>query len=117
MGRLSGNGGCGEVAKELISLNDEQMIDTRLLTLYRESMDETAEEPNDAVVGEVYRELGLAFSSATLRRFDEVEAFHRTLLGNRRRFIELLEQRIAQHRHGTARSAPCCTSTSNATGA
>lgn len=77
-----------EVAKELISLNDEQMVDTRLLTLYRESMDETAEESNDAVVGEVYRELGLAFSSATLRRFDEVEAFHRTLAGNRRRFIE-----------------------------
>lgn len=40
-----------------------------------------------------------------------------TGLANRRRFIELLEQRIAQHRHGTARSAPCCTSTSNATGA
>ncbi len=77
-----------EVAKELIGLNDEQMIDTRLLTLYRESMDETVEEPDDVFVGEVYRELGLAFSSATLRRFDEVEAFHRTLAGNRRRFIE-----------------------------
>jgi uncharacterized protein YydD (DUF2326 family) len=77
-----------QVAKELIGLNDEQMVDTRLLTLYRESMDETSEEPNDAVVGEVYRELGLAFSSAALRRFGEVEAFHRTLVGNRRRFIE-----------------------------
>lgn len=77
-----------EVANELVALNDEQMVDTRLLTLYRESIDETAEESDDAGVGEIYRELGLVFSPAALRRFDEVEAFHQTLAGNRRRFIE-----------------------------
>jgi uncharacterized protein YydD (DUF2326 family) len=76
------------VASDLTNLNDEQMVANRLLTLYQESIEDTAEDADDAGVGEIYRELGLVFSEAALRRFDEVEDFHRTLAGNRRRFIE-----------------------------
>jgi uncharacterized protein YydD (DUF2326 family) len=72
------------VASDLTNLNDEQMVANRLLTLYQESIEDTAEDADDAGV----RELGLVFSEAALRRFDEVEDFHRTLAGNRRRFIE-----------------------------
>lgn len=82
------------VAAELINLNDEQMVATRLLALYSDSIDENAQDAGNDVVGEVYRELGLVFTPAALRRFDEVEAFHRTLAGNRRRFIESEVERL-----------------------
>lgn len=76
------------VAAELTTLTDEQVVANRLLSLYRESIaDDSTDSGSDAGVGEIYRELGLVFSDAALRRFDQVEAFHQNLAGNRRRFL------------------------------
>lgn len=84
------------VAAELTAVTDEQVAAERLLMLYRESFEEPDEDADDNIVGDVYRELGLTFSSDALRRFDQVEAFHRTLFQNRRRFIESEIVRLEQ---------------------
>jgi uncharacterized protein YydD (DUF2326 family) len=85
-----------DVASDLTFLTDEQVTDERLLQLYQQSLAEPDTAVDDQVVGDVYTELGLVFSSAALRRFGEVQEFHRTLVHNRRRFLSTEIERL-QH--------------------
>ncbi|WP_207843028.1 DUF2326 domain-containing protein [Williamsia soli] len=79
------------LAKNLTEMSDKQISDQRLLALYRDSLEETGELDDTSeqlALGEIYRELGLVFSEGALRRYDQVESFHRSISMNRRRFIE-----------------------------
>lgn len=88
-----------KIATQITTIMDEQVAAERLLMLYRDSLDEPDDDTDASVVGDLYRELGLVFSPNALRRFDQVDAFHRTLAGNRRRFIESEISRLERDVH------------------
>ncbi len=79
---------------ELRSLSDEITLDRELLEdLERATAEEAA--PKDAQLEQVYREAGLIIQESALRRFEEVRAFHDSVLSNRRAY--LAEERTATH--------------------
>ncbi|MCZ4279001.1 DUF2326 domain-containing protein [Rhodococcoides yunnanense] len=85
------------LATELTEVSDKQISDERLLTLYKDSLADAAEPndtSNDQEIGDVYRELGLVFSQEALRRYEDVESFHRSISRNRRNFIETEMDRL-----------------------
>jgi uncharacterized protein YydD (DUF2326 family) len=67
-------------------LTNDNMLDRRLIQLYGSRMaDESELDP--AEVGRMYVEAGTLFPEQTLRRLEEVHAFHRQVADNRQRFL------------------------------
>lgn len=89
------------VTEELKELRNEALVDRRMIELYSESI-ESEQESEDVGVGdavaELYGEMQRAFSPEALQSFEKVEAFHRQVIGNRRRFLssELERLRVRQ---------------------
>lgn len=83
------------VTDTLRELRDNSLVDRRLLELYRSSIEDEVGTDSIQDVRRVYEEMGVAFSSPTLRRFEEVQEFHERLISNRRVFLEDEIQRIS----------------------
>ena len=88
-------------ANELTRLiHDEanaNLTESRLLDFYRSGLDER--EPASSDVAQVYEEAGVSLPGVVRKRLEEVQAFHRQLVQNRRGFlateIEKLGRNIA----------------------
>jgi uncharacterized protein YydD (DUF2326 family) len=83
---------------EMHALTNESVTDDRLASFYESSIQqERAPESDD--LRQVYEAAGVALPGVVLRRFEEVENFHHTLISNRRDFlgseIARLRRRIA----------------------
>ena len=76
----------GEMAETIMGLSNLNFGDKRLLSSYRDSTvsekDASAEQ-----VAEMYAEAGVVFSERLLKQLDEVTAFHRQVVANRRSFL------------------------------
>lgn len=85
------------VTEELKELRNEALVDRRMIELYSESI-ESEQEVEDVGVGdavaELYGEMQRAFNSEALQSFEKVEAFHRQVMGNRRRFLSSELERL-----------------------
>lgn len=77
------------LTKEISSLRDEAVTDRQMRDLYDSSLaDDGTEEINSAaVVATLFEVSGLILADGFKRRMDEVEAFHSSLLSNRRAFL------------------------------
>ena len=75
-----------EMAKTIVGMSNLNFGDKRLLSSYRESTvsekDASAEQ-----VAELYAEAGVVFSEKLLKQLDDIMAFHRQVVSNRKDFL------------------------------
>lgn len=77
------------LTKEISSLRDDAVTDHQMRDLYKSSLADDGTEGTDsaAVVAALFEVSGLVLADGFKRRMDEVEAFHLSLLSNRRDFL------------------------------
>jgi uncharacterized protein YydD (DUF2326 family) len=75
-----------QLTEEMHRLANENVADEQLATFY-ESAARDEQAPGNAALREVYEAAGVTLPDIVMRRFDEVEAFHHTLISNRRGFL------------------------------
>ncbi|QXE34053.1 DUF2326 domain-containing protein [Streptomyces sp. GMY02] len=90
-----------DINRRIRAISNEDVVDHRNLEDLRNSVTETA-ETDIGYVSQVYQELGIALGDQVRRRFTEVQAFHESIVRNRRRYLneELtsIEARLAARR-------------------
>ncbi|MFJ5227561.1 ABC-three component system protein [Streptomyces sp. NPDC088400] len=72
---------------QIKQLAQDDVIDTHNLAELRQAVTETADVEVD-YLEPVYRELGIVLSPQIRRRFEDVQAFHHSIVRNRRRYLE-----------------------------
>lgn len=72
---------------ELAALSDENTVDRQLATELERALAIEA-PPDSSDLASVYAEAGLVLPPDTLRRFDDVRAFHESIIRNRRSYLE-----------------------------
>lgn len=86
------------IAQRIRRLREEDVIDRRNREDYERALADST-EPNIDYLSSVYSELGLVLGDSVTRRYDEVADFHRTVIRNRRLYLESelgeVEERIA----------------------
>lgn len=88
-------GEASKLTRELGKLADGNTTDRRLLLQLRQAVEEE-EDPPIRDVEQLYEEVGLVLSGATLRRFEDVKAFHESIARNRRLYLQGETQRTVQ---------------------
>ena len=88
-----------ELTRQIVASRDRVSMD-RLLLQELETTYEREQPPDGEAVAAVYEALGLELGDVVRRRFDEVERFHSSVVGNRQihlaREIAEVEQRISK---------------------
>jgi uncharacterized protein YydD (DUF2326 family) len=87
-----------QLTEEIHEIVNANLMDKRLLNLYEKSV--TREQPPlPDSLERLYKESGVALPGVTLRRLEEVQKFHKSIIENRRSFlateIERLRREIA----------------------
>jgi uncharacterized protein YydD (DUF2326 family) len=78
---------------EIHEATNNNFTDQKLLEFYQLSLDsENEPSPNDVV--RIYESAGVELPGIAIRRLEEVEAFHRKLIENRREFLSAEVQRL-----------------------
>ncbi len=76
-----------QLTEEIHAEANQNAKDQRMLSLYEKSLvEENAPVPN--AVEKLYADAGIALPGVTLRRIEDVQAFHHTIIENRRQFLE-----------------------------
>jgi uncharacterized protein YydD (DUF2326 family) len=76
-----------QITAELSVLSDENTVDRQLATELDQAL--AIEAPPDSTdLAAVYRDAGLVLPVEALRRFDDVRAFHESIIRNRRAYLE-----------------------------
>lgn len=87
------------LTQEIHDLVDSQITSKRLIEVYNQNLNEE-DHPFDGSIEQIYREAGIVLPGVTLRRVNEVQEFHKTIVENRRIFlfdeIERLSRQILQ---------------------
>ncbi|MBO2453352.1 DUF2326 domain-containing protein [Actinomadura barringtoniae] len=90
-----------ELSRAIRKINDHlAVIERQARDLEATMSGDSAEQPDRSYLDEVYRQLGVVLPGQVIRRFDEVEAFHHSVVANRRRY---LEAELARLRRDVAR--------------
>src|SRR6202167_106383 len=76
-------------------LNTDNTGDQSMLTFYEESLMEEAGADNDQLV-RLYSEAGVTLPDSVLKRFEDVQSFHRQVVANRRNFLQAEIARLKQ---------------------
>ena len=84
-----------QLTSEIHALGNQNYANLRLLDLYRKDLAQEHAPPTDDV-RKMYAEAGVLLSDGTLRRLDEVEAFHRAVVINRREFLAQEVDRLSE---------------------
>ena len=78
-----------QLSREIRALNESLFMAERQLKDIGESIvQENAEQPDFEYIQDMYGEAGVVLSDNVRRRFDEVADFHRSVVTNRRRYLE-----------------------------
>ena len=88
-----------QLSREIRKLNDELVMTERQLGNIVAAVDEEQEEshqPDFEYLDEMYRQAGLLLPGSVRRRFDEVTEFHKSVVANRRRYLESERTRLSQ---------------------
>jgi len=75
-----------QLTTQIHALGDQNYTNLRLLELYSKDLTQEQEPANDEL-RRVYAEAGVLLAEKALRRLDEVEAFHRAVVANRKEFL------------------------------
>lgn len=89
-----------EITKELNQLSDQNTIDKQIVSDLERALSLEA-PPDSADLRVVYEEAGLLLPPDILRRFDEVRAFHESVIRNRQVFLdaEIRSARVRINEH------------------
>ncbi|MYU14096.1 DUF2326 domain-containing protein [Streptomyces sp. SID8361] len=78
-----------ELSREIRKINDTLVMEERRLGDVEVAISQEGEsQPNHSYVQQVYEQLQITLPDTVLRRFDEVAAFHRSIVENRKRYLE-----------------------------
>ncbi|HYO59961.1 ABC-three component system protein [Archangium sp.] len=83
-----------ELTTAIHALGEQNYSNLRLLELYQKDLAEEREPATDDVQ-RVYAEAGVLLAEAALRRLEEVESFHRSIVINRREFLAQEVERLS----------------------
>lgn len=75
-----------QLTRELGALADENTTDQLLLSELEEALSQEA-APTFIDLERLYEEAGVVLANATLRRFEEVQLFHESIIANRRSYL------------------------------
>lgn len=81
---------------EIHDLVNANMLDRRLLEVYESSLTEE-QPPIPDSLARMYAEAGVALPGSTLRRIEEVQQFHNTIVANRREFLSAEVDRLRRY--------------------
>lgn len=84
-----------DLNRRIRDLRNQEEIDRRNLEDVTRSVEES-HEPDTDYVGPVYEELGVMLGGQVVRRFEEVQAFHQSVVRNRRRYLSSEADRLTQ---------------------
>lgn len=94
-----------KLTREINELADANTIDRKLILDLTEALRRETPPPVDDL-GRLYKEAGVVIAESALRRFDEVKAFHDSVISNRRDYLSgeklAAEQRINKREVGQA---------------
>jgi uncharacterized protein YydD (DUF2326 family) len=76
-----------DLTRQNSQMNDENIIDRQLIEELKGSLDQEI-PPSDDRLEKVYEEAGIVLPGVTLRRFEEVKEFHKSVITNRRSYME-----------------------------
>lgn len=76
-----------DLTRQISKLSDENTIDRQLIADLDESLDREI-PPSDNRLEKVYKEAGIALPEMTLQRFEDVRAFHESVVVNRRSYLQ-----------------------------
>ena len=82
--------------REISTINDDNTADRELILQLQEAL-ESEQPPATASLDRLYREAGVVLPGSVGRRFEEVEAFHQSIIQNRRSHLTA-EVRAAEER-------------------
>ncbi|MEZ5497889.1 MAG: DUF2326 domain-containing protein [Steroidobacteraceae bacterium] len=71
---------------EIHEASNKNAVDQRMLSLYEKALSEGS-VPVPNAIEKLYAEAGVSLPGVTLRRIEEVQAFHHDIIENRRRFL------------------------------
>ncbi len=83
------------LTQEIHDFVNSGTINKRLMELYAKNLTEE-HPPFEGLIDQVYREAGVALPGFTLRRIDDVQKFHKTIIENRRTFLSSEIDRICR---------------------
>ncbi|MEG3634253.1 ABC-three component system protein [Micromonospora palythoicola] len=81
--------------RRIRELRNQEEIDRRNLEDLTRSVEES-HEPDTDYVAPMYEELGVMLGDQVIRRFEEVQAFHESVVRNRRRYLSAEAERLTQ---------------------
>lgn len=76
-----------DLTRQISQMNDENTIDRQLIDDLKDSLSQEI-PPTDDRLEKVYKEAGIVLPEITLRRFEEVKEFHKSVISNRRSYME-----------------------------
>jgi len=87
-----------QLSRDIRKLNDELVMTERQLEDIRTAIrqEEEVDQPELEYVEEMYRQVGVLLPENVRRRFDEVQDFHKSVVENRRRYLESEQTRLTQ---------------------
>lgn len=75
-----------KMTKEMHEMLNQNVVDKRILELYRASMvEETDADPEQ--VSQIYKDFGLAFPDMVVKRLEDVRQFHKNIVRNRKDYL------------------------------
>jgi uncharacterized protein YydD (DUF2326 family) len=75
-----------QLTAEIHEASNKNVVDQRILSLYEKSLaEENIPVPN--AIEKLYADAGISLPGVTLRRIEEVQAFHHEIIENRREFL------------------------------
>jgi uncharacterized protein YydD (DUF2326 family) len=87
------------ITRELADISNRNVLDLQFRKEMSSALTETTPAPRPDLET-LYREIGVALPNTTLQRFDDVAAFHESVVRNRRRYLESqineIDQEIAR---------------------
>ncbi len=81
------------ITKTIHNLNNENIVDQRRLSRYKESV-EAETPPSNTAIDNIYEESGVIFPDLVRRTLTEAKEFHSKIIENRRAFLETEIRRI-----------------------
>lgn len=85
------------LSRDIRKLNDSLFMTERQLKDISQAIDqENAEQPDFEYIQDVYNQAGIVLPNNIRRRFEEVNEFHKSVVSNRRRYLESQQARLSE---------------------
>jgi uncharacterized protein YydD (DUF2326 family) len=86
-----------QLSRDIRKLNDELVMAERQMEDIAHAIEqEDTNQPDFEYLREMYDQVGIVLSGSVQRRFDEVAEFHKSVVTNRRRYLESEEVRLTE---------------------